>query len=42
MKWSYTNGKLNVSSEETNQLLQELIEEFQGTKLIKKESFSFS
>ena len=29
MKWSYTNGKLNVSSDETDQqfLLQELIEE---------------
>jgi len=29
MKWSYTNGKLNVSSDETDQqfLLKELIEE---------------
>ena len=38
MKWSYTNGKLNVSSDETDQqfLLKELIEEASRHRYQKK------
>ena len=42
MKWSYTNGKLNVSSEEIDQqfLLKELIEEASRHQAYKKKIFS--
>ena len=38
MKWSYTNGKLNVSSDDKDQqfLLQELIEEASRHQIYKK------
>ena len=42
MEWSYTNGKLNVSSEEIDQqfLLKELIEEASRHQAYKKKIFS--
>jgi len=41
MKWSYTNGKLNVSSEEADQqfLLKELIEEASRHQAYQKKVF---
>ena len=41
MKWSYTNGKLNISSDESDQqfLLKELIEEASRHKAYKKNIF---
>ena len=42
MKWSYTNGKLNVSSEDMDQqfLLKELIEEASRHRAYKKKILS--
>jgi len=42
MKWSYTNGKLNISSEDTDQqfLLKELIEEASRHQAYKKKIIS--
>ena len=42
MKWSYTNGKLNVSSDEVDQqfLLKELIEEASRHQAYKKKIIS--
>ena len=42
MKWSYTNGKLNVSSEDADQqfLLKELIEEASRHKAYQKKIIS--
>ena len=42
MKWSYTNGKLNVSSDKTDQqyLLKELIEEASRHKAYRRKIFS--
>ncbi len=42
MKWSYTNGKLNVSSDDKDQqfLLQELIEEASRHQIYKKKIVS--
>ena len=43
MKWSYTNGKLNVSSDEADQqfLLKELIEEASRHQAYQKKIISF-
>ena len=43
MKWSYTNGKLNVSSDDADQqfLLKELIEEASKHQAYKKKILSF-
>ena len=42
MKWSYTNGKLNVSSDKTDQqyLLKELVEEASRHQAYRKKLFS--
>ena len=43
MKWSYTNGKLNISSDEVDQqfLLKELIEEASRHQAYQKKIISF-
>ncbi|MDB3976253.1 hypothetical protein N9442_02795 [Gammaproteobacteria bacterium] len=44
MKWSYTNGKLNVSSDKTDQqyLLKELVEEASRHQAYRKNYFHYS